>query len=201
MDVAQARCARRGAATLEFDLAGRDVSSSSCTTRISSGAILKNRASAAADLPRFMNVWGSKKQPTVLPCTVARAASPQYAFGLQMHLEFARQRVNPPESGVVAGCFVLGPRAAQADKQFDSCRRLSGDEVANGPRRWAVGRGSLRDRLARADYFLPLPLLLAGAAAAASAAGASISTAGGTTATRVGLFCEPRVTALTPWAA
>ena len=145
------------------------------------------------------NVLGFE-QPYGLPLNGgARSRSPVAAFGLQMP-EFARQRINPPRIGVWrVAC--LGPRVAQADKQFDWRRLLSGDEVANGPRRWAVGRGSLRDCLARADYFLPLPLPLAGAAAAASAAGASISTAGGTTATRVGLFCEPRVTALTPWAA
>jgi hypothetical protein len=51
-------------------------SSSSCATRISSGWILKKRASAATDLPeRFMKVCGSSSQ-MVWPCTVPRATRP-----------------------------------------------------------------------------------------------------------------------------
>jgi hypothetical protein len=51
-------------------------SSSSWITRISSGAILKKRASAATDLPeRFMKVCGSSSQ-TVWPCSVVRATRP-----------------------------------------------------------------------------------------------------------------------------
>ena len=52
-------------------------SSSSWATRISPGSILKNRASAATDLPdRFMNVAGSSSQMT-WPPTLARTAWPK----------------------------------------------------------------------------------------------------------------------------
>jgi len=56
------------------------MSSSSCATRISSGAILKKRANAATERPeRFMKVWGLSSQ-TVCPCTVVRAAMPCQAL-------------------------------------------------------------------------------------------------------------------------
>jgi hypothetical protein len=59
LDVLQAVVTRGAAAELQLGLPGIR-SSSSWTTRISSGAILKKRASADTDLPdRFMKVIGS----------------------------------------------------------------------------------------------------------------------------------------------
>src|SRR6185369_14003854 len=40
--------------------------------------------------------------------------------------EFPRERVHPPGTRVVAGRFVLGPRVAQADEQFDHGKDYGG---------------------------------------------------------------------------
>ena len=46
-------------------------------------------------------------------------------FHHRCHFERPGQRIDPPESGVVAGALIFRPGVAQADKQFDHGNNLS----------------------------------------------------------------------------
>jgi hypothetical protein len=39
----------------------------------------------------------------------------EFGFLPEGHAQFSRERLQPPETGIVAGGFVLGPRVSQAD--------------------------------------------------------------------------------------
>ena len=130
-------------------------SSSSWTTRISPGAILKKRASAATDLPdRFMKVIGSSSHSGPAGRVDARGEAEVAALGHAGVAPSLRgDRVDEPEAGVVPGGLVFGARVAEADEQSDHGVGLS----SGGARMKKPRRSGAREQpggCAYASYFL-----------------------------------------------
>src|SRR6218665_1117000 len=192
------------------------MSSSSCTTRISSGWSLKKRASEATDWPEwFMKVCGCNSQ-TLWPCTVVRASRAWWLrSGSSVVLSSRASASIHQKPALWRGGAEACPRVAQAGKQLDHLRN---GRVGLGPGTWQRPAGAVAmwpegavGRAPRAlDYFLalgfaaglaaaaglavaaglaalPLPLASATGAGGASATVASGITTGGATATRAGL--------------
>src|SRR6218665_3923280 len=215
LDVAQAVVPRMAPAALELDRAGGNVEFV-VHHQDFLGLELEKARQRSHRLARVVHESLRLQQPNALP--MHRRAGQQgllAALWQQRGLEFTGQRIDQPETAIVAGGRVVWPRVAQAGKQL---YHLRNGHVGLGPGTWQRPAGAVAmwpegavGRAPRAlDYFLalgfaaglaaaaglavaaglaalPLPLASATGAGAASATGASSTTTGGTTDTRAGL--------------
>src|SRR5574344_961995 len=207
VDIAQAIVATVAATFFEFDLAG-------CKVQL----IVHDQNFIGLDFEKpgqrrhrfarqiHKGLW--LQQPQRVPLHIGTCRQPPVtALGLQVHLEFARQGIHPPKTGVVAGVEVFGAGIAQANNQLDHGVTLFSYGAAGPHRpkqkahaRWAMvqrGKTMAPEPSAQApwpdNYFLPF---LAGAAGAAALV--STATSGNLMLTRAGFLLEPRTTIFTP---
>ncbi|MNV48225.1 hypothetical protein D3C71_1401210 [compost metagenome] len=122
MDVPQAVVPCMAAAALELDLPWRNVQFVMHHQDFF-GLDLEEACQRSHRLAREIHEGLWLQQPDALPMhRRARHQPVVAALGHQRGLEFARQRINPPETGVVAGGFVVWPRVSKAYKQLDHWR-------------------------------------------------------------------------------
>ena len=119
VDVAQAVVAGMTAALLELELAGFQVELVMRDQDLL-GRDLEETRQRRDRLARAVHESHGLEQPDRLTFEIAAPGNAEIAaFRVQVDLEFACDRLQPPETGVVTGILVFRARVAQADQQFE----------------------------------------------------------------------------------